>query len=183
MPSYALIALATLLLAAALVGGITGAVVSLHINNGRVIESAKHRSVITRFIKVVGFNILGLILVYGVSFALQYLKQSTFDPVTSSLLGTVVGGVAAAIHKSINWKDAGIEDPTQTITAIATQQGQTVALPTYTVTAQDPAPVPVPDPVPASVDQPPVVIDTTVVPVVDSAPSVDASTQPSNLGE
>jgi len=59
----------------------------------------------------------GLAMAIGV-FAYVAISGFSIDPALIALLQVPVAGIVAAIHKSINWKSAGVEPP-----PIVTPQG------------------------------------------------------------
>lgn len=71
----------------------------------------KKRAVIMRFIKVAGYTFIGLLLSSVGYLAFAFLTDAQLPSWVVTFTTITISGAAASIHKSINWKEAGVEAP------------------------------------------------------------------------
>ena len=67
----------------------------------------KRRSVVKRFFKVFVYTVIGSVLAVAGYVAVAFLTDQQLPGWLITTIGFFVSGLAASIHKSINWKETG----------------------------------------------------------------------------
>lgn len=99
---------------------------------GRIVPTVrmtdKRRAVVRRFFKVFAYTVIGSVLAIAGYASVAYLTDQQLPGWLVTTIGFVVSGIAASIHKSINWKETGaVEIP---VAELPTIQSPTLPAPT-----------------------------------------------------
>lgn len=72
---------------------------------------SRKRAALMRFLKVTVYAAIGqLVSISGLLFV-TLITDTTLNPTLAIVVGFFISGIAAGVHKAVNWQDAGVDAP------------------------------------------------------------------------